>query len=188
MQAPVAGKTVAAPGLTWAHDSRGAERGVNRELAASPSHTDSEKFRNSYGILLGGTSTTQYRFQELEEHPASFWMLQKWTESVSPHCSAALSYKGRGIKAKALSSKTGRQIEPESQERDRRTAFGGSKPRSGNSETEPNPHALHAVPEADLDGRGTGRREQKEGKQGSGQGRGAFHGSSLEGQRDGDVT
>ncbi len=46
------------------------------------SDTDSEKFRNSYGIFPSGTSTTQYGFQELEEHPASFWMLRKWTELV----------------------------------------------------------------------------------------------------------
>ena len=47
------------------------------------SHTDSEKFRNSYGIFPSGTSMTQYGFRELEEHSASFWMLRKWTEFVS---------------------------------------------------------------------------------------------------------
>ena len=46
-------------------------------------HTDSERFRNSYGIFPSGTSTTQCGFRELEEHPVSFWMLRKWTESVS---------------------------------------------------------------------------------------------------------
>ena len=48
-----------------------------------PHHTDSERFRNSYGIFPSGTSTTQYGFRELEEHPASFRLLRKWTESVS---------------------------------------------------------------------------------------------------------
>ena len=53
------------------------------EIPARPlSDTDSERFRNSYGIFPSGTSTTQYGFWELEEHPASFWMLRKWTESV----------------------------------------------------------------------------------------------------------
>ena len=47
-----------------------------------PCNTDSERFRKSYGIFPSGTSTTQYGFWELEEHPASFWMLRKWTESV----------------------------------------------------------------------------------------------------------
>ena len=45
-------------------------------------NTDSEKFRNSYGIFPSATSTTQYGFWELEEHPAPSWMLRKWTESV----------------------------------------------------------------------------------------------------------
>ena len=44
--------------------------------------TDSERFRKTYGIFPSGTSTTQCGFRELEEHPASFWMLRKWTESV----------------------------------------------------------------------------------------------------------
>ncbi len=50
----------------------------------SSTYTDSEKFRNSYGIFPSGTSTTQYGFRELEEHPVSFWILWKWTESVLP--------------------------------------------------------------------------------------------------------
>ena len=51
--------------------------------ARGDTHTDSEKFHNSYRIFPSGTSTTQYGFQELEEHPAFFWILRKWTESVS---------------------------------------------------------------------------------------------------------
>ena len=59
-------------------------------------HTDSERFRKSYGIFPSGTSTTQYGFRELEEHPASFWMLRKWTESVS-HLVAVVCQNKEGV-------------------------------------------------------------------------------------------